>query len=126
MHIPVIGNGDISTPQQAYEAFARYGVDAVMIGRATFGRPWVFHDILHPEAPLSLNEKIDILKRQAMESVERIGEYRGILHVRRHLASTPIFKGIPDFRETRIRMLRAETLTDLFAIIEEVRSLLLS
>lgn len=126
MHIPVIGNGDISTPQQAYEAFARYGVDAVMIGRATFGRPWVFHDILHPEAPLSLNEKIDILKRQAMESVERIGEYRGILHVRRHLASTPIFKGIPDFRETRIRMLRAETLTDLFTIIEEVRSLLLS
>ena len=124
MHIPVIGNGDISTAQQAEQAFQRYGVDAVMIGRATFGRPWVFHEILHPESPLTLDEKIDVLKQQAVESVERIGEYRGILHVRRHLASTPIFKGIPDFRETRIRMLRAESLDLLFAVIEETRSLL--
>lgn len=124
MHIPVIGNGDISTAQQAEQAFQRYGVDAVMIGRATFGRPWVFHEILHPESPFTLDEKIDMLKQQAVESVERIGEYRGILHVRRHLASTPIFKGIPDFRETRIRMLRAESLDLLFAVIEETRSLL--
>ena len=124
MHIPVIGNGDISTAQQAEQAFQRYGVDAVMIGRATFGRPWVFHEILHPESPLTLDEKIDVLKQQAVESVERIGEYRGILHVRRHLASTPIFKGIPDFRETRIRMLRADSLDLLFAVIEETRSLL--
>ena len=124
MHIPVIGNGDISTAQQAEQAFQRYGVDAVMIGRATFGRPWVFHEILHPESPFTLDEKIEVLKQQAVESVERIGEYRGILHVRRHLASTPIFKGIPDFRETRIRMLRADSLDLLFAVIEETRSLL--
>ena len=124
IHIPVIGNGDISTAQQAEQAFQRYGVDAVMIGRATFGRPWVFHEILHPESPFTLDEKIDVLKQQAVESVERIGEYRGILHVRRHLASTPIFKGIPDFRETRIRMLRADSLDLLFAVIEETRSLL--
>ena len=124
IRIPVIGNGDISTAQQAEQAFQRYGVDAVMIGRATFGRPWVFHEILHPESPLTLDEKIDMLKQQAVESVERIGEYRGILHVRRHLASTPIFKGIPDFRETRIRMLRADSLDLLFAVIEETRSLL--
>ena len=124
IRIPVIGNGDISTAEQAEQAFQRYGVDAVMIGRATFGRPWVFHEILHPESPLTLDEKIDVLKQQAVESVERIGEYRGILHVRRHLASTPIFKGIPDFRETRIRMLRADSLDLLFAVIEETRSLL--
>lgn len=124
MHIPVIGNGDISTAEQAEQAFQRYGVDAVMIGRATFGRPWVFHEILHPESPLTLDEKIEVLKQQAVESVERIGEYRGILHVRRHLASTPLFKGIPDFRETRIRMLRADSLDLLFAVIEETRSLL--
>ena len=124
IRIPVIGNGDISTAQQAEQAFQRYGVDAVMIGRATFGRPWVFHEILHPESPFSLDEKIDVLKQQAVESVERIGEYRGILHVRRHLASTPLFKGIPDFRETRIRMLRADSLDLLFAVIEETRSLL--
>lgn len=124
MHIPVIGNGDICSAEQARLAFDRYGVDAVMIGRATFGRAWIFHEILHPENPLDLDSKIDILKLQATESVQRIGEYRGILHVRRHLAATPLFKGIPDFRETRIRMLRADTLDALFAVIEETRTLL--
>ena len=124
MHIPVIGNGDITSAQEAQQAFDRYGVDAVMIGRATFGRPWIFHEIVHPEAPYSLDDKIDVLKQQATESVQRIGEYRGILHVRRHLAATPIFKGIPDFRETRIRMLRADTVESLFSVIEETRELL--
>lgn len=124
MHIPIIGNGDITTAEGARECFERYGVDAVMIGRATFGRPWIFHEIAHPEAPLSLDEKIDILKQQVLTSVERIDEYRGILHIRRHLAATPIFKGIPNFRETRIRMLRAETVEELFAIIEDIRKLL--
>jgi tRNA-dihydrouridine synthase len=124
MHIPIIGNGDITTAEQARENFDRYGVDAVMIGRATFGRPWIFHEITHPETPLTLDEKIDILKQQVLTSVERIDEYRGILHIRRHLAATPIFKGIPNFRETRIRMLRAETVEELFAIIEDIRKLL--
>ena len=121
MHIPVIGNGDITTAERARECFERYGVDAVMIGRATFGRPWIFHEIAHPDMPLSLDGKIDILKQQVLTSVNRTGEYRGILHIRRHLAATPIFKGIPNFRETRIRMLRAETVEELFSIMEDIR-----
>lgn len=124
MNIPIIGNGDITTAERARECFDRYGVDAVMIGRATFGRPWIFREITNPDSPLSLDDKIDVLKQQVLTSVERIDEYRGILHIRRHLAATPIFKGIPNFRETRIRMLRAETVSELFAIIEEVREML--
>jgi tRNA-dihydrouridine synthase len=124
MHIPIIGNGDITTAKRAQECFDRYGVDAVMIGRATFGRPWIFHEIAHPKTPLSLDEKINILKQQVLTSVERIDEFRGILHIRRHLAATPIFKGIPNFRETRIRLLRAETVEELFSIIEDIRKLL--
>ena len=133
IHIPIIGNGDISTPEQAKEAFERYGVDAVMIGRATFGRPWIFREIksfLDAEStsevlpPLSLDEKIDVLLEQLRINVERIDERRGILHTRRHLASSPIFKGIPDFRQTRIAMLRAETVLELTEIIENVRLML--
>lgn len=124
MHIPIIGNGDITSAQECRQAFDRYGVDAVMIGRATFGRPWIFREITRPDEPPTLNDKIDILKQQVLTSVERIDEYRGILHVRRHLAATPIFKGIPNFRETRIRMLRAETVEELFSIIEEIRRML--
>ena len=133
IHIPIIGNGDISTPEQAKEAFERYGVDAVMIGRATFGRPWVFREIksfLDAEntsevlPPLSLDEKIDVLLEQLRINVERIDERRGILHTRRHLASSPIFKGIPDFRQTRIAMLRAETVLELTEIIENIRLML--
>ena len=93
-----------------------------MIGRATFGRPWIFSE-MHGHT-LTLDEKIDLLKQQTLTSIERIDEYRGILHVRRHLAATPIFKGIPNFRDTRIRMLRAESKDELFAIIEETRALL--
>lgn len=133
IHIPIIGNGDISTPEQAKEAFERYGVDAVMIGRATFGRPWIFREIKSfldaektPEVlpPLSLDEKIDVLLEQLRINVERIDERRGILHTRRHLASSPVFKGIPDFRQTRIAMLRAETVQELTEIIENVRIML--
>lgn len=133
IHIPIIGNGDISTPEQSKEAFERYGVDAVMIGRATFGRPWVFREIrsfLDAETtsdvlpPLSLDEKIDVLLEQLRINVERIDERRGILHTRRHLASSPVFKGIPDFRQTRIAMLRAETVEELTDIIENVRIML--
>ena len=92
-----------------------------MIGRATFGRPWIFGEITGKAAALSVSDKIDILKEQLRINVERIDEYRGILHTRRHLAATPIFKGIPDFRQTRIAMLRAETVDELTAILEEIR-----
>ncbi len=125
MRIPIIGNGDITTPQQAAEAFDRYGVEGIMIGRASFGAPWIFHDVTQYIASgewtaLSIGEKFDLLRRQIRESVERIDEYRGILHIRRHLASTPLFKGLPDFRQTRIRLLRAETQEELLSILREV------
>lgn len=119
--IPIIGNGDITSVAEAEEAFGRYGVDAVMIGRATFGQPWIFSGGEKGGADITLSEKIDILLEQLHINVERIGEYRGILHTRRHLAATPIFKGIPDFRQTRIAMLRAETVSELTAIIEDIR-----
>lgn len=131
--IPIIGNGDITTPEQARRAFELYGVDAVMVGRATFGRPWIFKEIrdcldldLGPGAPppLTTDEKIDVLLEQLHINVERIDEYRGILHTRRHLAATPVFKGIADFRPTRIAMLRAETTAGLTAIIEQARQML--
>lgn len=135
IHIPIIGNGDITTPEQAKQAFERYGVDAVMIGRATFGRPWIFQEIRdyldEGQRPLTNSEKLDILIEQLHINIERIhaikgkdiseNEYRGILHTRRHLAATPIFKGIPDFRQTRIAMLRANTLEELLRILEECR-----
>lgn len=122
MHIPVIGNGDIATRERVQECFDRYGVDAVMVGRATFGRPWIFREFQGVE--LSVGEKLDILKQQVLTSVERLDEYRGILHSRRHLAASPIFKGIPNFRETRIAMLRAETVDELFNIIEDIRRII--
>lgn len=129
IHIPIIGNGDIATPEQAEAVFDRYGVDAVMVGRATFGRPWIFKEMRdgldHTFAqPLSIDDKIDILEEQLRINVERIDEYRGILHTRRHLAATPVFKGIPNFRPKRIAMLRAETMAELTAILEECRALL--
>lgn len=127
IHIPIIGNGDITTPEDARQAFERYGVDAVMIGRATFGHPWIFKEIgdflkgLPADSSLDFNRKLDILEEQLRINVERIDEYRGILHTRRHLAASPIFKGIPDFRQTRIAMLRASTVEELTAILEDCR-----
>lgn len=126
IHIPIIGNGDITTPQQAKQAFERFGVDAVMVGRATFGQPWVFKDmkdylIGKDEQQLSIDEKIDILEEQLKINVERIDEYRGILHTRRHLAASPIFKNIPNFKQTRIAMLRAETVKDITNILNSYR-----
>ena len=116
IHIPIIGNGDIHSLDEADKAFDEYGVDAVMIGRATFGCPWIFS-----REKLDFNEKLDILEELLRINVERIDEKRGILHTRRHLAATPIFKGIPDFRQTRIAMLRAETMSDLLTILEDIR-----
>lgn len=127
IHIPIIGNGDITSPEDAERAFDDYGVDAVMVGRATFGRPWIFKEMRDyldgrpQDLSLDLDRKIDILEEQLRINVERIDEYRGILHTRRHLAATPIFKGIPDFRQTRIAMLRATTVEELTAILEDCR-----
>ena len=113
IHIPIVGNGDITSAEEAKRAFDEYGVDAVMIGRATFGRPWIFKEV---------RDYLDQTGTLLRINVERIDEKRGILHTRRHLAATPIFKGIPDFRQTRIAMLRAETMNDLLAILEETRA----
>ena len=127
LHIPVIGNGDIASPKQAKEAFEQYGVDAVMIGRATFGRPWIFKEIndslqgLQPDPSLDVRAKISILEEQLHINIERIDEYRGILHTRRHLAASPIFKGIPDFKQTRIVMLQATSESELLAILNDCR-----
>ena len=145
MHIPIIGNGDITTPERALECFERYGVDGIMIGRASFGCPWIFWEVKEYIRSTSqqVNEstsgdeaciprvdlltrglvdsaKLDILRQQVRESVARSGEYGGILHIRRHLAATPLFKGIPNFRPTRIRMLRAEKVDELFTIFDEI------
>ena len=127
MHIPIIGNGDITTPERAKECFDRYGVDAVMIGRASFGRPWIFREVKHyletgeHLPPLTFDERMDILREQVMRSVARLDERRGILHIRRHLAATPLFKGLPDFKQLRIAMLRAETVEELFEIFEQIK-----
>ena len=140
MKIPIVGNGDITSGEQARQAFERYGVDAVMVGRASFGKPWIFkeiHDALHPEEPVTGNDAVesdyapmtpdwmlDVLKMQVRQSIERIDEYHGILHIRRHLAATPLFKGIPNFRDHRIAMLRAETEAELFELMEQTRTLI--
>ena len=126
MHIPIIGNGDITTPERAKECFDKYGVDAVMIGRASFGRPWIFKEVKHYLQtgellpPLSAEWRLDVLKQEVLDSVNLLDERRGILHVRRHIAASPLFKGIPNFRETRIAMLRAETKEDLFQIFDQL------
>lgn len=128
MTIPLIGNGDITSGEKAREAFDRYGVDGIMVGRASIGAPWIFNDINRAlgrgGAEPSMLDKFRLLRRQILESVERIDEYRGILHIRRHLAASPLFKGIPNFRPTRIEMLQADTLDRLMGIIDRVENML--
>ena len=129
--IPLIGNGDIATPQQVRDAFDRYGVDGVMVGRASIGAPWIFRSLKSAASGLelpqpTLAEKFAMLRRQIRESIDRIDEYRGILHIRRHLAVSRLFKGLPNFRDTRIAMLRAETKAELFDIIADVERRLAS
>ncbi len=126
IQIPIIGNGDITSAEKARLYFDRYGVDAIMVGRASIGNPWIFKEIKHlltqGEAMPQMGgaEKMNVIRRQLHESVERIGEFRGILHIRRHLAATTLFKGIPNFREMRIAMLRASSVEELLAILQRV------
>jgi nifR3 family TIM-barrel protein len=126
IHIPIIGNGDITSAEEAKLAFERYGVDGVMVGRATFGRPWIFKEMrncldgIPDDESMDLAWKVDVLKEQLMLNVRRIDEYRGILHTRRHLAATPIFKGIPNFRPMRIALLRAETVDEVMRLLDEI------
>ena len=127
LKIPVIGNGDISSPAQIREAFSRYGVDGVMVGRASIGAPWIFRELKAAASgnefiPLSTAEMFTLVRSQIHESIDRIDEYRGILHIRRHLAASPLFKGIPHFRDTRIAMLRAETLAELESILNHIET----
>ena len=130
IHIPIIGNGDITSAEEAKHAFETYGVDGVMVGRASFGCPWIFKEMRnyldgkpHDES-FDLNKKLDILLEQLHINVARIDEYRGIVHTRRHLAASPIFKGIPDFRQTRIAMLRATTVKELEDILAKCREII--
>lgn len=126
IHIPIIGNGDITSDEKAKEYFDRYGVDAIMIGRGSIGRPWIFREVKHylntgehlPKEPFKWY--IDVLREEVRQSVERLDERRGIIHIRRHLAATPLFKGIPNFRDTRIAMLRTESVEELFDIFDKI------
>lgn len=127
--IPIIGNGDVTTPERLLEVYDTYGVDGVMVGRASIGQPWLFHDMKQmletgSYTPLSVAERFALLRRQVQESVDRIDGYRGILHIRRHLAASPLFKGIPNFRDTRIAMLKAPDIDSLFAILDRVEQML--
>ena len=130
MYIPIIGNGDITTPERAKECFDRYGVDGIMIGRASFGRPWIFKEVRHylqtgkELQGLTAAWKLDVLRQEVTDSVNLLDERRGILHVRRHLAASPLFKGIPNFRDLRIAMLRAETKEELFRLFEQIAPLI--
>ena len=124
MHIPIIGNGDIDSPQKAKEAFDRWGVDAVMIGRATFGHPWIFREIRHyldtgelMQEP-SVSEKVALAKRHLALSLDLKGEPRGIFEMRRHLSC--YFKGLPDFKETRMRMVTTLDVAELYSILDEI------
>ena len=126
LEIPVIGNGDITSAEIAKNAFDKYGVDGIMIGRGAIGAPWIFKEVTDflstgEITEVSVDAKFDMLLRQIRESIESKDEKRGILHIRRHLAATPLLKGLPDFRSTRIKMLRAETLEELEEIFDEIK-----
>ncbi len=148
MRIPIIGNGDVCTPERARECFDRYGVDAIMIGRATFGAPWLFAEMkeylsgnsvcqsegrsvsnavcqqrgLSATIPRSMSEKVAVLKEHVLASIAWCGndERKGIVHSRRHFAASPVFKGLDNFKQTRIALLRADTLAEVFAIMDDI------
>ena len=122
MHIPIIGNGDVCTPERAKECFDKYGVDAIMIGRATFGAPWLFAEMKGLPAPKTMADKVAVLKEHVLASIAWCGndERKGIVHSRRHFAASPVFKGLFDFKQTRIALLRAETVAEVFAIMDQI------
>ncbi len=124
MHIPIFGNGDVSTPQRARECFDRYGVDGVMIGRGAIGKPWIFREIRHYLntgellPPTSMKEHVEMILQYFKTNVEHIGERAGILHTRRHFAVT--FKNLPHFRETKIALLRSESVEEIHEILKRI------
>ena len=124
--IPIIGNGDITTPERAKECFDKYGVDAIMIGRGSIGQPWIFEEIknyLYNNSKLERKKfkfYLEILKEQVENNIERADEIRGILHSRRHIAATPLFKGIDHFKQTKIKILRADTKKELFELMDNI------
>ncbi len=124
MHIPVIGNGDITSPEKAKEAFDRYGVDGVMIGRATYGHPWIFREIRHYLdtgellPPMNVSDRVALAKRHLAKSLELKGEKAGILEMRRHLSC--YFKGLPDFKETRLKLVTLTDPDELYATLDYV------
>ena len=125
MHIPIIGNGDITTPQRAAECFDRYGVDGIMIGRASFGHPWIFREVKHYLAtgeilpPMSVAERVDLAKEHLAKSLEGKGEEVGILEMRRHLSC--YFKGLENFKETRLKLVTLTSPEELFATLDFIK-----
>lgn len=124
IHIPIVGNGDICSGPTAAAAFERYGVDGVMIGRATYGRPWIFREVKHflatgEELPQpDVRERVAIAREHLAKSLEIKGERVGILEMRRHLSN--YFKGLPDFKETRLRLVTENDPQALFGIIDSI------
>jgi tRNA-dihydrouridine synthase len=124
MHIPIIGNGDINSPQKAAECFDRYGVDGIMIGRASFGHPWIFRDVKHYLRtgellpPMGVAERVALAKRHYALSLEMKGVPRGVFEMRRHLSC--YFKGLPDFKETRIKLVTSMDPQEIFGLLDSV------
>ena len=125
MHIPIIGNGDIDSPQKAREAFDRYGVDGIMIGRATYGHPWIFKEIRHYLStgellpPMSVDQRVELSHRHLDKSIEIKGDVVGVLEMRRHLSC--YFKGLPDFKETRLKLVTLKEPLEIHKTLDYVR-----
>ena len=125
MHIPIIGNGDITTPEEAAQAFERYGVDGIMIGRASFGRPWIFREIRHfidtgeKLPPMGVAEKVELAKRHLGKSIEVKGGRVGLLEMRRHLSC--YFKGLENFKETRLKLVTSNDLEEIVSILDFIK-----
>ena len=124
MHIPIIGNGDINSAQKAKDAFDRFGVDGIMVGRASFGHPWIFQEIKHFLAtgeelpPMSVNDRVALAKWHLSLSVRQKGPVTGVLEMRRHLSC--YFKGLPDFRDTRVKLVTEPSADELVKILDYV------